>query len=132
MNLCLLLNTTNQPGLVKVPVDIKHVGRILNGPGACESVRAEQFLRVPGVSSLLGVVMLPIPPMIFESIARFMRENYQPQDISKTKEEAQWMADQVRKEAAGRIPTQIRMSKEEREALLQELQHIRPNFPPRT
>lgn len=115
-----------------MPVDIKHVGRILNGPGACESVRAEQFLRVPGVSSLLGVVMLPIPPMIFESIARFMRENYQPQDISKTKEEAQWMADQVRKEAAGRIPTQIRMSKEEREALLQELQHIRPNFPPRT
>ena len=76
--------------------------------------------------------MLPIPPMIFESIARFMRENYHSQDISKIKEEAEWMADQVRKEAAGRIPRQIRMSKEEREILFQELQHIPRNFPPRT
>jgi hypothetical protein len=76
--------------------------------------------------------MQPIPPMIFETIARFMRETYQPQDISKTKEEAKWMADQVKKEAAGRIPRQMAMSLEQREELCERLRRITGNFRSRT
>jgi hypothetical protein len=46
--------------------------------------------------------MRPISFNAFEHIAQFMRQNYRPQEPSEVREDAKYMAEQVRKQAAGR------------------------------
>jgi hypothetical protein len=54
----------------------------------------------------------------FEQIVLFMNENYQPQEASKLKEEAEANVERLRKQAAGRIP--LRMTPDEEIALREE------------
>ena len=58
-------------------------------------------------------------PDVFESITQFMREHYEPKSSAELEEEAKYMKNQLRKQAAGRVI--CGSSDEEAETLIEQI-----------